>query len=74
MAKVPGARIGMSVVVANNIAPTREIANLLTSLAQPYEARIFPAWGVNANEAHRFASAGSQIWGPYVQAFLAKYL
>ena len=57
-----------------NIAPTREIADLLSGLGRPYEARIFPAWGVNANEAHRFATTGSQIWGPYVQPFLAKYL
>ena len=55
-------------------APTREISDLLSGLDKPYEARIFPAWGVNGNEAHRFATTGSQIWGPYVRPFLARYL
>lgn len=57
-----------------NTAPTREIADLLSGLGKPYEAMIFPEWGVNGPEAHRFASAGAQIWGPHVRPFLARYL
>lgn len=57
-----------------NTAPTREIAELLSGLGKPYQARIFPDWGVNGPEAHRFGAAGGQVWGPHVRPFLARYL
>lgn len=57
-----------------NTAPTREIAELLDGLGKPYQAKIFPDWGVNGPEAHRFGAAGAQIWGPHVRPFLARYL
>ena len=57
-----------------NTAPTRHLSDLLSKLGKPYEARIYPNWGVNAAEAHRFCATGAQIWGPQVRAFLTRHL
>lgn len=57
-----------------NTAPTTEIAALLRQLGKPHEAEIFPKWGTDGAEAHRFCAAGQQVWGPRVAAFLKKYL
>jgi len=57
-----------------NTAPTQEISALLTELGKPHEAALFPKWGTDGAEAHRFCAAGQQIWGPMVAAFLEKHL
>ncbi len=57
-----------------NTAPTREIGALLAELGKPHEAAIFPKWGTDGAEAHRFCAAGQQIWGPKVASFLALHL
>lgn len=57
-----------------NTAPTEDIAALLGELGKPHEAAIFPAWGTDGAEAHRFCAAGQQIWGPRVARFLERYL
>ena len=57
-----------------NTAPTVEIDALLTELGTPHEAAIFPRWGTDGAEAHRFCAAGQQIWGTRVTAFLNRYL
>lgn len=57
-----------------NTAPTQEISALLTELGKPHEAAIFPKWGTDGAEAHRFCAAGQTIWGPKVASFLEKYL
>lgn len=57
-----------------NTAPTKEISALLTKLGKPHEAAIFPKWGVDGAEAHRFCAAGQQVWGPKVAPFLKNYL
>lgn len=57
-----------------NTAPTREIDALLTELGKPHEAAIFPKWGTDGAEAHRFCAAGQQIWGPHVARFLERHL
>lgn len=57
-----------------NTAPTVEIAALLTERDHPHEAAIFPEWGVDGAEAHRFCAAGQQVWGPRAADFLKKYL
>lgn len=57
-----------------NIAPTEEIGALMAELNKPHEAAIFPKWGTEGAEAHRFCAAGQQIWGPNVAAFLEKFL
>jgi dipeptidyl aminopeptidase/acylaminoacyl peptidase len=57
-----------------NIAPTVEISALLSRLGRPHDAAIFPKWGADGAEAHRFCAAGQQIWGARVAAFLDRYL
>lgn len=57
-----------------NVAPTRELGSLLDQLGKPFEATIFPAWGTDGAEAHRFCAAGQQVWAPKVAAFLARHL
>lgn len=57
-----------------NTAPTEQLAALLAELGKPHEAAIFPKWGADGAEAHRFCAAGQQIWGPRVAQFLEKYL
>ena len=57
-----------------NTAPTQEISALLAELGKPHEAAIFPKWGTDGAEAHRFCAAGQQIWGPKVATFLETYL
>ncbi len=57
-----------------NTAPTREIAALLAERDHPHDAAIFPKWGMDGAEAHRFCAAGQQVWGGRVAAFLEKYL
>ena len=57
-----------------NIAPTKELGALLTELDKPHEAAIFPKWGTDGAEAHRFCAAGQQVWGPRVAQFLERYL
>lgn len=57
-----------------NTAPTRELAALLKELGKPHEARIYPPWGTDGAEAHRFCAAGQQVWAAAVKAFLARHL
>ena len=57
-----------------NIAPTKELFRLLQNSGGLHSAAIFPPWGVDGGEAHRFCSTGQQIWGPVVQTFLKKHL
>lgn len=57
-----------------NTAPTDELGALLSERDHPFEARIFPPWGTDGAEAHRFCAAGQQIWGASVKAFLTSYL
>ena len=49
-----------------NIAPTKEISEVLKGRGHPHDAKIFPAWGVSGPEAPRFCAAGQQIWGPFI--------
>lgn len=57
-----------------NTAPTAEISAKLAELGKPHDARIFPPWGTDGGEAHRFCAAGQNVWGPFVRAFLEKYV
>jgi len=57
-----------------NTAPTTEIAARLHELGKPHDAAIFPKWGTDGAEAHRFCAAGQQVWGPRVAAFLEQHL
>lgn len=55
-------------------APTRELAAELRRLGKPHAARVFPAFGLTADEGHLFFQNGAPIWGPWVRAFLDRWL
>jgi dienelactone hydrolase len=55
-------------------APTRELAAELARLGKPHAARVFPAFGLTADEGHLFFQNGAPIWGPWVRAFLDRWL
>jgi dienelactone hydrolase len=57
-----------------NTAPTKELSALLTDRSHEHMAKIFPPWGTDGAEAHRFCAAGQQIWGPDVKKFLDEFL
>jgi len=57
-----------------NTAPTDELGALLAKRDHPFEAQIFPPWGTDGAEAHRFCAAGQQVWNASVKAFLKTYL
>ena len=57
-----------------NIAPTKELSALFAERSHRYNAKIFPPWGTDGGEAHRFCAAGQQIWGPDVKRFLDELL
>jgi hypothetical protein len=35
---------------------------------------VFPAFGLTADEGHLFFQNGAPIWGPWVRAFLDRWL
>ena len=51
-------------------APTRELAAELARHGKAHAARVFPAFGLTADEGHLFFQNGAPIWGPWVRAFL----
>ena len=57
-----------------NVSPTRELSTLLKKRNHKFKAKIYPPWGTDGAEAHRFCAAGQQIWGPDVKAFLNECL
>jgi dienelactone hydrolase len=57
-----------------SIRPTRELAAALEGTGKIVEARIFPAFGVNAHEGHLLERSGSAVWGAAVRRFLERYL
>ena len=57
-----------------NTAPTNELSALLRGRSHKHTAKIFPPWGTDGAEAHRFCAAGQQIWGPAVKEFLNELL
>ena len=57
-----------------SVAPTRELAAELARLGKPHLARVYPAFGLTADEGHLFAWTGAQVWGPLVQAFLRRWM
>jgi len=57
-----------------NIAPTNELSALLAERSHKHTAKIFPPWGTDGAEAHRFCAVGQQIWGPDVKEFLNEFL
>ncbi len=55
-------------------APTRELAAELARLGKPHAARVYPAFGLTADEGHLFFQNGAPIWGPWVRTFLDRWL
>jgi dienelactone hydrolase len=55
-------------------APTRALAAELTRLGKVHAARVFPPFGLTADEGHLFFQNGAPIWGPWVRAFLDRWL
>lgn len=55
-------------------APTRELAAELRRHGKLHAARVFPAFGLTADEGHLFFQNGASIWGPWVRAFLDRWL
>ena len=55
-------------------APTRELAAELLRLGKPHAARVFPPFGLTADEGHLFFQNGAPIWGPWVRAFLDRWM
>jgi len=55
-------------------APTRELAAELARLGKLHDARVFPAFGLTADEGHLFFQNGAPIWGPWVRTFLDRWL
>ncbi len=55
-------------------APTRELAAELPRHDKVHAARVFPAFGLTADEGHLFFQNGAPIWGPWVRAFLDRWL
>jgi hypothetical protein len=57
-----------------SIRPTRELAAALAGAANPVQARLFPPFGVNANEGHLLESRGPAVWSAEVRRFLERFL
>ncbi len=55
-------------------APTRELAAELVRHGKVHAARVFPAFGLTADEGHLFFQNGAPIWGPFVRAFLDRWM
>ena len=55
-------------------APTRELAAELLRHGKVHAARVFPAFGLTADEGHLFFQNGAPIWGPWVRTFLDRWL
>lgn len=55
-------------------APTRELAAEFLRHGKARAARVFPAFGLTADEGHLFFQNGAPIWGPWVRSFLGRWL
>ncbi len=55
-------------------APTRALAAELERHGKAHAARVFPAFGLTADEGHLFFQNGAPIWGPFVGAFLDRWM
>jgi dienelactone hydrolase len=55
-------------------APTRELADELRRYGKSHAARVFPSFGLTADEGHLFFQNGAPVWGPFVRAFLDRWM
>jgi carboxymethylenebutenolidase len=71
------ATVPLCLVQAQNdysTAPTRALAGELERQGKAHAARVFPAFGLTADEGHLFFQNGAPIWGPFVRAFLDRWM
>ena len=54
--------------------PTRELASVLMREGKPYEANVYPPFGITQDEGHWFERAGAIVWGADVRRFLERHL
>jgi carboxymethylenebutenolidase len=54
--------------------PTTELAAAARKAGVETQERIFPAWGLTADEGHVFERNGPHVWGPEVRRFLERWL
>ena len=69
--------IPIALVQAENdysTAPTRELAAECARLGKPHAARVFPSFGLTADEGHLFFQNGAMIWGPWVRALVDRWM
>jgi dienelactone hydrolase len=57
-----------------SVRPTRELAAAMADAAKPFEARVYPAFGITPQEGHLFERDGARVWGPDVRRFLERHL
>jgi dienelactone hydrolase len=77
MDAVRSLRVPIALVQAENdysTAPTRELAAECARLGKVHVARVYPAFGLTADEGHLFFQNGAPMWGPWVRAFLDRWL
>jgi dienelactone hydrolase len=55
-------------------APTRELAAELARAGKLHAARVFPPFGLTGDEGHAFFQNGALVWGPWVRAFLDRWM
>jgi dienelactone hydrolase len=55
-------------------APTRELGGELGRLGKVHAARVFPPFGLTADEGHLFFQHGAPIWGSFVRTFLDRWM
>jgi hypothetical protein len=70
-------RVPICLVQAENdysTAPTRALAAELRRHAKVHAARVFPQFGLTADEGHLFFQNGAPVWGPFVRAFLDRWM
>ncbi len=58
----------------HSVEPTRVLAADLAGTGRPHAARVFPAFGLTADEGHAFFQHGAPVWGAWVRAFLDRWL
>jgi carboxymethylenebutenolidase len=57
-----------------SIAPTPALAQARAAAGKPVQSRIYPAFGINAQEGHLLERSGFAIWSQDVRRFLERYL
>jgi carboxymethylenebutenolidase len=55
-------------------APTRELATELARHGKVHAARVFPPFGLTADEGHAFFQHGPMVWGPWVRGFVDRWM